>query len=443
MINILFKILIIHILHFTLNANKIYEPVFNFKLDKLLYDSGESWNSLSLFGNKSFGSFFKKKVSFQNIPNFSFSLINNKISFSSTIMLNYKNNFYLYKNLFLKQKSQNVSFDFYSHNIIENNNFSEFGYENNWANIAICYGNEGWGSGNTINLAMNKYAKPYDYFKISSDYGNLRVKYIHGFLERTPDNINRYITARGLEWSNKNSLILGLSETTIYSGLNRPFDISYINPISSHLEIELNDRVNNIGASNGNAVWQFHSELLILKKIRFSFNFLFDEFVIDKNIQKNKEHGKAYSYRISYVASNEKNRIVTIYSKHIYVGTPTFRHSNGINNFVNNSSPLGWDKGSDAEEFLLGINYCNKSNFFLILESGLTQTGEENILNRSYDPYKDYLKGSFPSGKYEENIFFKTRIDWWVKGKNIFSITINDETKKKREFILSLNRRIF
>ena len=290
---------------------------------------------------------------------------------------------------------------------------------------------------------MNKYAKPYDYFKISSDYGNLRVKYIHGFLERTPDNINRYITARGLEWSNKNSLILGLSETTIYSGLNRPFDISYINPISSHLEIELNDRVNNIGASNGNAVWQFHSELLILKKIRFSLNFLFDEFVIDKNIQKNKEHGKAYSYRISYVASNEKNRIVTIYSKHIYVGTPTFRHSNGLNNFVNNSSPLGWDKGSDAQEFLLGINYCNKSNFFLILESGLTQTGEENILNRSYDPYKDYLKGSFPSGKYEENIFFKTRIDWWVKGKNIFSITINDETKKKREFILSLNRRIF
>ena len=53
------------------------------------------------------------------------------------------------------------------------------------------------------------------------------------------ENINRYITARGFEWTNKKSLIIGFSETVIYSGENRQFDIGYFNPISSHLEIEL------------------------------------------------------------------------------------------------------------------------------------------------------------------------------------------------------------
>ena len=60
-------------------------------------------------------------------------------------------------------------------------------------------------------------------------------------------NINRYITARGFEWTNKKSLIIGFSETVIYSGENRSFDIGYLNPISSHLEIELNNRLNIIG----------------------------------------------------------------------------------------------------------------------------------------------------------------------------------------------------
>ena len=51
-------------------------------------------------------------------------------------------------------------------------------------------------------------------------------------------------------------LLIGLSEVIIYSGHNRPIDFAYFNPMSTHLEIELNDRQNNIGTGNGNGVWQ-------------------------------------------------------------------------------------------------------------------------------------------------------------------------------------------
>ena len=44
------------------------------------------------------------------------------------------------------------------------------------------------------------------------------------------------------EWTNRSWLIIGLSETIIYSGENRSLDIGYLNPIGSHLEVEMNNR---------------------------------------------------------------------------------------------------------------------------------------------------------------------------------------------------------
>ena len=116
---------------------------------------------------------------------------------------------------------------------------------------------------------------------------------MHGLLESVGHKINRFITARGIEWSNKKNLIIGLSEIVIYSGENRSLDFGYINPVSSHLEIELNNRLNNIGIGNANAVWQAHFDLMIKNKVRVSLNFLFDEFVFDPDIEIGQEHGKA------------------------------------------------------------------------------------------------------------------------------------------------------
>ena len=68
-------------------------------------------------------------------------------------------------------------------------------------------GRESWGSMDGMNLALNENSSPYDYFLLGSDYGKVRVKYIHGFLESSNEQVNRYITARGVEWTNRNSII--------------------------------------------------------------------------------------------------------------------------------------------------------------------------------------------------------------------------------------------
>ena len=83
----------------------------------------------------------------------------------------------------------------------------------------------------------------------------MRVLYFHSYLVSDSLSYNRYVTGRGIEWSNQASLVVALSEIVIYSGENHPFDLSYMNPITTHLEIELNDLQNVIGTKSGNAVW--------------------------------------------------------------------------------------------------------------------------------------------------------------------------------------------
>ena len=329
--------------------------------------------------------------------------------------------------------------------IFENNTsesrtkFSGFGYQNDWLTFQLAKGHEEWGAGDGIELALSNKSQEYDYFKLGSNYGNLRVLYIHGFLETTQKNINRYITSRGIEWTNKKTLIIGFSETVIYSGLNRSIDIGYFNPLSSHLEIELNNRLNNNGVGNANGVWQIHSDLLLKNRLRISANYLYDEFVLDPDIEIGKEHGNAYSFRILYTLHNKKKSLLTFYGQKILIGTPTFRHSDGSNNFIQKSQPIGYSKGSDIQEISIGSNYTNKTNFFLLLNSGITLSGDENIIERPYDPFKDYLKENFPSGKLKKKIFLNTNFELWIKNNISISFMINLNYKNKNKILLRLN----
>ena len=92
------------------------------------------------------------------------------------------------------------------------------------------------------------------------------------------------------------NLLLSISEVVVYSGEDRPIDFSYFNPIASHLEIELNERQNQIGTSSGNAIWQISLDGLYNAKLRLSGNLIIDELAIDKiERDNNKAHGLGFS----------------------------------------------------------------------------------------------------------------------------------------------------
>ena len=395
-----FLILIVYYPFFQLNAQPLSKEVYPYKALKLYYDSGLYWENLS-----SIHSIRRQDILFLEDSSFYLPSISHELVYMDQSFLinrvgshNFKNYFYVYYDLSFIQNNISKQTKNNNKNKIKLNS-SGFGFQNDWATAQLGKGIENWGSGNKIDLLLSENSEPYEYFMLSSNYGRIRVNYIHGFLEHLSDENNRYLVSRGIEWSNNKDKVFSLSETVIYSGINRSIDFGYLNPIGSHLEIELNERLNRLGTNYSNAGWQLHIDLLLKKSLRFSMNYLFDEFVFDPDIEIGKENGKAFSIRISKSIISKKNQFLNLYTSFLKVGTPTFRHSNGYLNFVNNRKPLGWIYGSDGDELSLGVASLKTGTYIFDLSLSYLRYGEESIFRRPYDPYFDYLDGVFPSGK--------------------------------------------
>ena len=398
-------------------------PNNNPSVANLTFDRGENWDILS-----NYGTYYNTKLD-TSYTNDSYSLrrLSFGLEFKSENISSYlsgyfsdKNGYFFYIQIPTQVVSNKSHYLFPASHLFEQvkGTFqSRFGFKNDWVTVQIVKGNENWGAGGDISLGLSSDSEIYDYFILGSNYGKIRVKYIHGFLEKRNLNNNRYITARGIEWTNKKSLVIGLSESIIYSGENQGIEIAYINPIGTHLESELNNRSTYVGSGGANAVWQLHFDYLIKNKIRFSLNYLFDEFVMDPEIEIGKEHSKAYAIRLSYTPVKKLKDILTFITSYNSVGIPTFRHVDGNNNFVTNGSPLGSAYGSDHTELKFEINYLKVKSFLLSVFSSSIIDGQNNILRSPYDPYlvSDYQKQSFPSGAIKKNHYINFSSKIWIK----------------------------
>ena len=204
----------------------------------------------------------------------------------------------------------------------------------------------------------------------------------------------------------------------IYSGLNRSIDFSYLNPISTHLEIELNDKQNDLGTDNGNGVWQLSMDYLLMGNFRLSFNYLFDELVLDK-VQKDANKNSEGGFSIKFLHSDNylnENNLSNIFVSYIQIGTNTFRHEDGNNNFVIRGKPLGWKYGSDGKEYRFGFtNYNRMLNMFTSACFGRRDLGLNSIVENHYSGYTNYYNQSFPSGDFQKTYFFETELKWWYK----------------------------
>ena len=200
----------------------------------------------------------------------------------------------------------------------------------------------------------------------------------------------------------------------------------------------MNNRLNVYGTSSSNAVWQIHMDMLLKKRSRISINYLLDELVIDPTIEIGKENGSALSFRYSFCTVFKNKNLFNITFSYVNVGTPTFRHGQGMNNFVNKNYPLGWYGGSDSENFEIGLNYLDEKKILVGMYFKNLRFGEESIFKRPYEPYKDYIKDKFPSGKVTRvnsmnfNLLFKTKLNLDVMVD--YEITL--ENKKYHAYLI-------
>ena len=401
-----------------IQSQEFPQDFFEYHTQKYEYDIGNKWINNSTLDPFSFEQYVLKNSEDSSsihfivgaFPSFKNNSFNNAIYFWGRTQLNKNMYIYLYPRIVTDSSSYDRFSGIprpqkrYGFNSGESD-LAGLVYENQHLSFQIGRGRQIWGAGNNLQIGLGEESPPYDFGLLKLYLKNFQFRIFNGFLENKND-INRYITGRAIEWSNKKSIVISLSEIAIYSGLNRPFDLAYLNPISTHLEIELNDRQNQLGTDSGNAIWQFSYDFLIKNNFRFSGNFLVDELVLDK-IEKDlgKINGVAWSMGIHWAPIKSDNYIFSTSGSWIHIGTHTFRHESGYNNFVHRNMPLGWEGGSDSEKITASLNLYKPNNFLINLNFGKIAYGENTILVRSYEPYKDYNSGPFPSGEVVKNIF--------------------------------------
>ncbi|MFQ6112868.1 MAG: capsule assembly Wzi family protein [bacterium] len=323
-------------------------------------------------------------------------------------------------------------------------------YHNSWLIAQFGRGRQVWGPVESNNLALSTNSAAYDQLLLEGRYKRFKVRFFYGFLESISleGNINRYLVGHGLEYSNRRNLILGASEIIILSGEDRPLDISYLNPLLPVLEVELNGRTNkDRGTASSNAVWSLMFDWLPLHGVRLSGNFTVDEFQFDK---KDREEGRpdavAYQFRGAY-SRNLGSMDATFSVDYTRVGTFTFRHESGTNNFVSRNLPLGSEIGSDADRWRLGLRLLFPWRVIFSTAFGMQRVGERNLLSNSYASYtaEEFHQGPFPSGEVQKFKFLewhlsynpKRNIELVVSGR--FSGATRSSNESQRYVILSVN----
>ena len=256
-----------------LTSQPLIENTFPNETIKRFICSGSNWNNISSIRSFREEDFSINYNSDLDLPSTYYKILakNKNINFNIYGSRSYNKYFYTYYDITLNQNHfiRNEQNRRRNENFTFKINSSGIGFQNEWVILQIGKGVENWGAGNDIKIGLSSSSEPYDYLMLSSNYGSIRVNYIHGFLENIPEQINRFIVARGIEWSNMKNKIIGLSETIIYSGSQRSLDFGYLNPIGSHLEIELNNRLNMVGNRYSNAIWQLHMDFLIKRLPEF------------------------------------------------------------------------------------------------------------------------------------------------------------------------------
>ncbi len=293
------------------------------------------------------------------------------------------------------------------------------GIEGDWYRVELGRNRQIWGPLATDNLVLSANQPAYERLAVDLSFGRWKARFFYGFLEAleadTVQGVNqRYISGRMLEYSNRRNFVVGLGEVSIMSGIDRPWDPAYLNPIALHLEVDQNNRSNASTANDNNAVWFAHLDWYLFQQLRLSGTILMDEFQLD---EEDREQGRpdnlAYLGRLAWSPRMLRSTWVTstLFTEYVRINTFTLQHFVPANNFVSRNRLLFHPIGNDADRLEVGGRLIFGWNMLLEAACGMQQRGGNSLLVNPYDGFQgEFLDGPFPSSPALENTYLRLKL---------------------------------
>ncbi len=293
------------------------------------------------------------------------------------------------------------------------------GIKGDWYQVEYGRNRNIWGPLTENNLVLSANQPSYERLSVTLSFWKMKARYFYGFLEAyeepgTQNVFQRYISGRMLEYSNGKNFLLGLGEITILSGIDRPLDLAFLNPIALHLETDQNNRSNATSADFNNAVWVSYLDWYAFNQLRISTTLLMDEFQLDdEDREEGRPDNMAYLGRLAWTPQFARSRWmgVTLFSEYLRINTYTLQHFVGTNNFVSRGELLFHPIGNDADRYEVGGRMVFGWPMILEAAYGSYRWGENSIINDPYSDFADsFIDQPFPSGRYHENTYLRLDI---------------------------------
>ena len=156
------------------------------------------------------------------------------------------------------------------------------------------------------------------------------------------ENNNRYLSLHTIDFKLNENLIISFGESSIYAGKNRGIELQYFNPTLFWIPV----RENQPNTNQANGFLYFGSKFS-LKNFSTWFEFLLDDYQIDRNIPE----PTTYGYTLGFELENPSTMLQDVYLEYSRVANRTYQtHGEfGQENYVHRDYPIGHYLGNDFE----------------------------------------------------------------------------------------------
>ena len=237
-----------------------------------------------------------------------------------------------------------------------------------------------WGYGHSGNLFISANSGSFDMimFHLKS-----RILTFQTFTAQLDPmyNANRYLTATRFEVNFKNRWYLGLGQSALYGGENRPLDLVISNPLAFYSFTQDNDHKAMNIMLYADFAWYFRN------KYKFYGEFLIDDFQIDKEVKSDLEPDE-----LGILCGLEwVNLLADIngYFELVQIRNRTYNvpEARPYEKFLQKNLPIGYTLGTDLQYAVIHLNRWLANCLRLDFTGSLYRQGEGTIHGKFTEPW--------------------------------------------------------
>ena len=199
-----------------------------------------------------------------------------------------------------------------------------------------------------------------DEISFKTMFRKIDFEFSFGKLDNEKDSLDNLISRNfanhKILWKVSNDFILEAGEMVIYTGLNRNFDFTYINPFNPYflngLETERKDLIDD----NDNSMIYF-SIKKAFKDINTYTELIIDDFQIDKT---GRQHALGYKFGLHSLQNNPFSWLL----EYVEINKWTYLHHGNKTSWENRGIPIGFLYGPNSKYFSAMGNYKTKNLIF-------------------------------------------------------------------------------